>query len=106
MNGVIRLTDLAVIPAFIGDMRVLNRLTQRDLAVESGHRQGQVSSWELAKVTPSIQALIDVAGALGYDLALVPQEEPPCPTCTGPLRETVGMVCQTCGTDYGTQEDS
>lgn len=24
----------------------------------------------------------------------------PCPTCTGPTRETVGMVCQTCGTDY------
>jgi len=25
-----------------------------------------------------------------------------CPTCTGPIRETVGLVCQTCGTDYGT----
>jgi len=25
-----------------------------------------------------------------------------CPTCSGPCRETVGMVCQTCGTDYGT----
>lgn len=25
----------------------------------------------------------------------------PCPTCTGSSRETVGMVCQTCGTDYG-----
>lgn len=25
----------------------------------------------------------------------------PCPTCSGPSRETVGMVCQTCGTDYG-----
>lgn len=23
-----------------------------------------------------------------------------CPTCSGPIRETVGMVCQTCGTDY------
>jgi hypothetical protein len=23
-----------------------------------------------------------------------------CPTCMGPQRETVGMVCQTCGTDY------
>lgn len=26
----------------------------------------------------------------------------PCPTCSGPSRETVGLVCQTCGTDYGT----
>lgn len=24
----------------------------------------------------------------------------PCPTCSGPTRETVGMVCQTCGIDY------
>jgi hypothetical protein len=23
-----------------------------------------------------------------------------CPTCMGPQRETVDMVCQTCGTDY------
>lgn len=26
---------------------------------------------------------------------------PPCPTCSGPSRETKGLVCQTCGTDYG-----
>jgi hypothetical protein len=27
--------------------------------------------------------------------------DPGCPTCqTGPSRETVDMVCQTCGTDY------
>lgn len=26
----------------------------------------------------------------------------PCPTCqVGPIRETVGLVCQTCGRDYG-----
>jgi hypothetical protein len=25
-----------------------------------------------------------------------------CPTCSGPVRETVGMICQTCGTDYAT----
>lgn len=24
----------------------------------------------------------------------------PCPTCTGMIRETVNMVCPTCGTDY------
>lgn len=23
-----------------------------------------------------------------------------CPTCSGPIRETVDMVCRTCGTDY------
>lgn len=30
----------------------------------------------------------------------------PCPTCAWPNRETVDMVCQTCGTDYGTPTDS
>lgn len=30
-----------------------------------------------------------------------PLKVDPCPTCSGPQRETVGMVCQTCGTDYG-----
>lgn len=30
----------------------------------------------------------------------------PCPTCQGPnLRETKGVVCQTCGTDYGQDAD-
>ena len=28
------------------------------------------------------------------------EDSDPCPTCSGPVRETVGMVCQTCGTDY------
>jgi transcriptional regulator with XRE-family HTH domain len=73
---VIRISNLGVIPAFIGDMRVLNRLRQRELAVQSGHSQGQVSSWELGNVVPTVQALIDVARALGYDLALIPTEEP------------------------------
>jgi hypothetical protein len=32
------------------------------------------------------------------------QADAPCPTCSGPVRETVGMVCQTCGTDYAAQD--
>lgn len=27
-----------------------------------------------------------------------------CATCSWPYRETVGLVCQTCGTDYGATE--
>ena len=41
-----------------------------------------------------------VAGANPADLA-VPLHPTPCPTCTWPRRETTGMVCQTCGRDYG-----
>lgn len=71
----IRISSHAVVAAFIGDMRILNRLRQWELAAQSGHSQGQISSWELGNVIPSVQALIDVAHALGYDLAFVPQED-------------------------------
>ena len=30
-----------------------------------------------------------------------PTPDAPCPTCAFPRRETVGLVCQTCGRDYG-----
>ena len=39
-------------------------------------------------------------------LAILRALDVPCPTCSGPIRETVGLVCQTCGTDYGAQGDS
>jgi hypothetical protein len=32
------------------------------------------------------------------------QADAPCPTCSGPVRETVGMVCQSCGTDYAARD--
>lgn len=31
-------------------------------------------------------------------------EAEPCPGCSGPVRRTVGMVCQTCGKDYAPRE--
>jgi len=40
----------------------------------------------------------------GHIEALAASEQEPCPTCSWPSRETVGMVCQTCGTDYGAPE--
>lgn len=46
----------------------------------------------------------------GHVLSTRPAPQPeeiaaPCPTCSGPTRETVGMVCQTCGTDYAPQPE-
>ena len=36
------------------------------------------------------------------DITIVTRHPPPggCPTCAWPSRETVDMICQTCGTDY------
>lgn len=41
------------------------------------------------------QAILDA-----LDATLDPDRPSPCVTCTPPFRETEGMVCQTCGTDY------
>lgn len=29
----------------------------------------------------------------------------PCPTCSGSQRETKGLICQTCGRDYGRSDE-
>jgi hypothetical protein len=47
-------------------------------------------------------AEVDAAGGGRRPAMAAPRR--PCPTCSGPSRETVGMVCQTCGTDYGAAE--
>lgn len=39
---------------------------------------------------------IEYAGGIRYAIGRLAA----CPTCSGPRRETVGMVCRTCGTDY------
>jgi hypothetical protein len=39
-------------------------------------------------------------------LRLVEPLPDPCPTCTGPSRTTVGMICPTCGTDYTADYDT
>jgi len=42
-----------------------------------------------------------IAGELLAILNGEPTSDAPCPTCAFPRRETVGLVCQTCGRDYG-----
>lgn len=37
--------------------------------------------------------------SLGSPADRAQDERPDCPICSGPVRETVGMVCRTCGTD-------
>ena len=42
------------------------------------------------------QIIFEVQDLIAYNFGANP-----CPTCTGQVRETVNLVCQTCGTDYG-----
>jgi hypothetical protein len=38
--------------------------------------------------------------AMHYSRLASLAEAEPCPTCSPPVRRTVGMVCPTCGKDY------
>ena len=58
----------------------------------------------------AVRELIDTADRFTPPLTLTIAElrralDVPCPTCSGPIRETVGLVCQTCGTDYGADDE-
>lgn len=46
------------------------------------------------------------AAPLRAEIAELRQHLRGCPTCSGSIRETVGMVCQTCGTDYAPPDES
>lgn len=60
-------------------------------------------------IEPSPHQIRAMAYTLGVEeyggTAPEPGDEP-CPTCSGPIRQTVGMVCQTCGTDYAAEPSS
>lgn len=56
------------------------------LAEALGHRPDQ---------RPSLDQLLENVRLLRRG------ESVACPTCSYPRRETIGLVCQTCGTDYG-----
>lgn len=73
--GAIRITDAGQLAGVIGDLRVLTRLSYRRLAQEADCNNGQVHSWMTGYRTPNVASLIRLAGALGYDLALVPKED-------------------------------
>lgn len=45
------------------------------VADRSGYDRFTLSKWERGKVSPSLSRLIDWAGALGYDVRLVPRSE-------------------------------
>jgi transcriptional regulator with XRE-family HTH domain len=71
----IRLTDPGQLAPILADLRILNRLTQRQAAAASALRQGQISAFERGEVLPAPQSLFRLAGAYGYDLALIPRED-------------------------------
>jgi transcriptional regulator with XRE-family HTH domain len=50
-------------------------LTQHAMARRMGIHQTKLNSWELGQVQPDFVSAVQIAEALGCDLALVPREE-------------------------------
>jgi transcriptional regulator with XRE-family HTH domain len=71
----IRIHDPAKAGPILGDLRVMHRRRQADVAEQAGFAQSLLSKWECARNVPALDSLIRVARALGYDLALVERED-------------------------------
>jgi transcriptional regulator with XRE-family HTH domain len=50
-------------------------VSQLAYASRHGFNRQQIHNWEKAIAEPELRSAIRLAGALGYDLALVPREE-------------------------------
>jgi transcriptional regulator with XRE-family HTH domain len=72
---VIILNNLDRLANAVWTMRRGRRLTQQQLATRIGKTEMTISVIELGKASCKIGTLIEIANALGYDLALVSQED-------------------------------
>lgn len=66
-------------PEHIGDaiafVRQTAGLSQRQLAAKAGFAQAQIGAWEVGMLRPNLGSVTRVFEALGYQLALVPEED-------------------------------
>jgi transcriptional regulator with XRE-family HTH domain len=74
--GVIRVPTTEKVGPAIRFARHLAGLTQAQLAERAGVAQPQVGMWERGLNEPRAGTLIKIFDALGYDLALIPREDP------------------------------
>jgi hypothetical protein len=63
----------------IREARLRAGLSQQELAVRSGRERSVIARWEQGAVAPSVETLIEVVRACGFDLPLelVPLDEQP-----------------------------
>jgi hypothetical protein len=54
----------------IREARLRAGLTQYELAERSGRKRGVIARWEQGAVAPSVETLIDLVRACGFDLPL------------------------------------
>lgn len=64
--------------AVIREARLRAGLSQYELAERSGRKRGVIARWEQGIVAPSVETLIELVRACGFDLPLelVPYERP------------------------------
>jgi transcriptional regulator with XRE-family HTH domain len=56
--------------AIIREARLRARLSQYELAERCGRKRGVIARWEQGTVAPSLETLIDLVRACGFDLPL------------------------------------
>lgn len=69
----------------------------RGVAIRPGDEVVYLARWQRRGDARQMRESLNVAFLAGVR----PLPGSPCRQCSGPIRQTVGMVCQACGTDYG-----
>jgi hypothetical protein len=75
VNGVLRIRHKGDLAVIFSDLAAICGYDQGQLAADAGCYQSQISEWLRGTRSMDVPSIIRVAGALGYDLALIPRED-------------------------------
>lgn len=88
-------------PVSADGITIWDQLTPEEAVVRAWTDPGKHPSWHHRMQ----QVVFKQMPVLARALDRLAKKDEPCPTCSGENRETVGMVCQTCGVDYASKLD-
>jgi len=74
--GGIKLTNGSGIGEAIKFIRKVAGMSQRAFAALTGFRQAQIGDWENGVRRPNIESIVQILDAAGYDLLIVPRDQP------------------------------
>lgn len=69
------LTETTDWAATLRALLAMGRVSQAELARATGYSEQQISTWTRGVKNPGRVAVLRIAAALGYDLALIPRED-------------------------------
>lgn len=72
----IRISSREELHQALGDLRAMSLMTQTELATELGVNKSRIGDFEHGRRTPGTWTVIRLLAAMGWQIALVPAEEP------------------------------